>query len=140
MRFDQRQTHWHLKKLTMAQSSRCLIHSNKNASEINMFSASQTKSLRKTTTFKNHSLYTSSFTLKIQTLMTTWFHQVQTVKDPTHSFMDGSGARGAVGRVRLNHNWCILTWKCEKQFFRLNLQFLYFLYFDLFLSKSCETF
>lgn len=52
MRFDQRQTHWHLKKLTMAQSSRCLMHSNKNASEIKMFSASQRKSLRKTTTFK----------------------------------------------------------------------------------------
>lgn len=31
----------------------------------------------------------------------------------------GSGTRGAVGRVRLNHNRSILTWRCKKNNFYL---------------------
>lgn len=68
--------------------------------------------------------------------MTTWLiYTVQSLKDSTHLFLGLSGSRGTFGRLRLNHNRCILTWKYEKQIFLKTLTVSIL----LFLSKCSKT-
>lgn len=88
MRLDQRQTHWHFKKKPMAQSDRCLIHLNKNVSEINIFRHIQI-----------HNLYSSSLKMI----------NAAADDDVVLSGLHSLGFKGAVGRMRLDHDRCVLT-------------------------------